>query len=336
MILILVSTLFCGNEIFAATKTGADFLKIPIGARGLGLGQAYSVLAEGSDALNWNTAGIVPTHMNSAASTLSLSHQELFFGNNLDYLAVVIPRSKSSIGLSITRLSYPDQEGRDDQRNQTGSFSANDLAVGLALGTRFQGVRVGSNLKFIRQQLSSQESAGFAFDLGIISPTPLRKLQVGASVKNLGPSMYFGNDDYALPLTLSLGGAYQISNPLTLAMDIRSFPRDGKIALSMGTEFTTTNAVTLRAGYLAPMASAVSNNQKDETTKGSFGGLSGINAGLGVKLSNFSLDYALSPFGELGNIHSFTISTSFGGNAAPQEIPEEQPQSDPRRIIIFQ
>ncbi len=336
MTFILVAAFFYITPASADSKTGADFLKIPMGARALGLGQAYSTLAKDSDALNWNVAGIVPAQMNSAASSLSLSHQELFFGNNLDHISLAIPRAKSSIGLSLTRLSYPKQEGRDAQRNETGNFSANDMAVGLALGTRLYGARVGTQLKFIRQQLASQESAGFAFDLGMMSRTPISKLQIGAAVKNLGPSMHFANDDYRLPLTISLGGAYQLSGPITVAMDLRTLPHQSQTDISFGTEIATTETITLRAGYLAKLASAITNNQKSETNKGSFGGLTGLNAGLGVNLSRFSLDYALSPFGELGNIHSFTLSTSFGGTEATPEISDDQPQPDPRRIIIFQ
>src|SRR5947207_13688225 len=93
-IFFLILGLAADAVLFAGSNSGADFLKIPVGARSLGLGQAYSALAEEADALGWNVAGIVPASLQkgSAAGSLSVSHQELFFGNHLDYLAVAIPR----------------------------------------------------------------------------------------------------------------------------------------------------------------------------------------------------------------------------------------------------
>src|ERR1044071_9210601 len=245
---------------WAGSKTGADFLKIPVGARSLGMGQAFSALAEGADALNWNPAGIVPVPgKKDPTGNLALSHQQLFFGNNLDYMAVAIPTSKIALGLSLARLSYANQDGRDENRNETGSFGANDMAMGAALGMKFSQLRLGSQIKFIRQSLAGEQASGMALDVGFLSPTPSARLTIGGSVQNLGPAMHFLEEQDPLPLILSLGAAYQFSAPFLISLDIHSLPRQNETSISIGTEFSPQNAIVLRAGYLAKLATTINN-----------------------------------------------------------------------------
>src|SRR5437773_2646847 len=73
---------------FAGSKTGADFLKIPIGARAVGLGQAYTALAQDVDSLTWNPAGLAKPYENiqQPLPALMLSHQQMFFDTNLDFV----------------------------------------------------------------------------------------------------------------------------------------------------------------------------------------------------------------------------------------------------------
>ena len=89
----------------------------------------------------------------------------------------------------------------------------------------------------------------------------------------------------------------------------------------------------MRAGYLARLAESVANNQKAETARGNFIGINGIAMGLGVKIGELHLDYALSPFGELGNTQTVSLTTSFGGTNETKKLPlpnveEKQPAKD--------
>jgi hypothetical protein len=327
--------ILCGilaSDVFAGSQTGADFLKIPVGARGVAMGEAFTALASETDALNWNTAGIISQSGDQALNRFSLSHQLLFFGNSLNHAAVTLPRGNSGIGLSLTRLEYPDQEGRDVNRNVVGSFDANDMSLGLAYAAAYQGFRIGTQVKYLQQSIADQSATGFAMDLGLLSNTPWSRLTFGASVRNLGPSMQFISDRFNLPLVLSVGTAYQVKSPLLLAFDIRHKPYERQTSFSIGTEFSATEAFSLRAGYLAKLASAVANSQTKETNRGIIGGISGINAGFGLKLSRMNLDYAMTPFGELGDVHTLTFSTAFGRTAAPVRTLED---GQNRTFILF-
>ena len=206
---LLIVSLMAGSSVWAGSKTGADFLKIPIGARAVSLGQATTALASGVEAMNWNPAGIAHSLGNRQISlwTIGLSHQVLFEGNNLDNVNLVKPvfglLKGMSIGFSATRLSYPDQDRRNANREKTGSFGASDMAVGGALAATIGHIQCGTHVKLIQQKLESQSATGVALDLGILSATPLSKLTVGGSIQNLGNKMKFLEEEYNLPLTLS-------------------------------------------------------------------------------------------------------------------------------------
>ena len=47
------------------------------------------------------------------------------------------------------------------------------------------------------------------------------------------------------------------------------------------------------------------------------GGLSGLTAGAGLDISQFSVDYAFTPFGELGNSHVISFMMKFGREEDP-------------------
>jgi len=78
--------------------------------------------------------------------------------------------------------------------------------------------------------------------------------------------------------------------------------------------------VALRAGYMAKVAEAVNNTQQSETNRGSFGSLGGMGAGLGLRFTHFMLDYSLTPFGELGNTQTITVSSWFGGRTQKRDL----------------
>lgn len=308
------------STVHAGAKTSADFLKIPVGAHGAGLGQAYTALTAGVDALNWNPAGLAatPAFVTNPTVGMSLTHQQHLVDTNLDHLGLVLPSRpgrQTAIGFNIIRLSYGTQEQRTADRQKVGSFNAADLALGVVAARRMGDVLIGGQVKLIQQKYAGASANGFALDLGLQAPGPIDRMTFGASVRNLGPEMKFIEESYRLPLTLSVGTAYRVTGPLSLLVDLHARPHQDQMNLSAGAEFAAARSVQLRAGYLARLAEAVPNSQQDETERGSFGGLYGLTAGLGLRFGQFAMDYAITPFGELGNAQTLTLASWFGGDA---------------------
>ncbi len=333
------------NPIFAGTDTGADFLKIPIGAEAAGLGQAYTAMASGINALNWNPAGILqtPSSMGRPTMGLSLSHQDQLEENKLDHLGVIVPSraGKNSLGFDLIRLSYADQEGRDAERRPTNQLSASDMAFGAAIARNFGSFQLGTQVKLIRQELAGSKAQGLAMDLGLLSAMPNPRLTLGASVRNLGPRMKFLDDTFELPLTMSIGSAFRVTGPLTLALDVHYKPHQRQTVLSLGSQFLAGDNFTLRAGYLSKLAESVTNTQESETNRGNFANVSGLAGGLGFMFKQFSLDYSITPFGELGNTQMLTLSSWFGAAEEKKsnfESPEEEVAAvaaQPTRVILI-
>lgn len=303
--------------VLAGSNTGADFLKIPVGARATSLGSAYTAIANDVDSMHWNVAGISRLQDGDGkyVGGIALSHLNLFEGNTINQLGLVMPVEGGNTfwGLSILRMSLAEQQRRDATGQEIGSFGASDLSAGFALAHNFGHVQLGSQIKFIQQKIDNESSSGVAFDFGFLSKTPISRLGLGASVRNLGPRMKFIEDEFNLPLILSVGSVFQISKPFSFALDIQARPDQDLVSVSFGSEFSPIQNISFRAGYLAKLVSAITNSQQNETNRGNIAGIDGITGGMGFKVGKFSLDYAFSPFGELGDTQTFTLSTTFGG-----------------------
>lgn len=338
--------LFSGHA-NAGLKTGADFLKIPIGAEPAALGEAYTALAHGINSLNWNPAGLAktPVLLNAPTLGVSFSHQDHFSENNLDHLGLVMPANKSARatwGLDLIRLAYTPQERRDENRQPSGTFGASDVAFGAALAHNFGSFQAGTQLKIIRMDLGGAHAEGMALDLGLLAQTSNPRLSLGLAARNIGPQMKFFKEKFDLPWTLSFGTAYKLSGPITLACDIHVKPREKQTTVSLGTEMMASKNISLRAGYIAKLVQAIQNNQKSETNRGNFSGISGLAAGFGLAFRQFNLDYSITPFGELGNTQRLTLSTWFGNTAerknefnASNHIPENPENFSDRLILIL-
>jgi hypothetical protein len=333
------------GPLYAGQNTGADFLKIPVGARAVSLGNAFTAKAEGVEALNWNPAGLTRFNpiQGKALSGLTLSHQSLIDENSLDTLALSLPFRQTALGFHIRRLTYTEQEVRQMDRSVGGQFVASDLAAGTAIGINFGHFQLGVGATFIRQELKGQKAQTVSFDIGALAQAPRLPFSIGISARNLGPSMTFIEESARLPLTLTLGTAVQIGRPFSLSFDVVSKPYQNTTALSFGTELLTMGTMALRAGYLTQLTKNIAANSSAENTDLNMGRMTGVTAGLGFHFSQFSLDYALAPFGELGNTHSFSFTTYFGNprqieplantKPAPQESLPKSTNDTDRRIL---
>src|SRR5438477_13017717 len=89
-----------------ATKYAAEFLRIPVGPRAIGMGEAFQAIADDATASYWNPAGMVYLPYREVL----VEHQEKFGSLlNHDYLSVVWPlggpkQKRSALGVTVIRL----------------------------------------------------------------------------------------------------------------------------------------------------------------------------------------------------------------------------------------
>lgn len=300
-------------EAKAVTNTGASFLKINIGARAVGMGSAFTAVANDVSAIQWNPAGLSLL----TGREFSAMHSEWIVDTKLDFLGFAFPLRTGVVGGSIIYLSHPEMEGRSETREKVANFDASDLAVIFGYSKRviFSGKEMASfglNVKLIRQQIELESAYGAAFDIGLLSHFSLfhnhNPLSIGLCIQNIGAQMKFVNEPYDLPLSVTAGLGYNIG-ALTIAFDIKQLIYENKTVFNFGTEFVPINMFALRAGYLLPLMKdreIILDSKYDELTN-----LNGISAGLGLRLFGIQTDYSFVPYGILGSTHIISLSMKF-------------------------
>jgi len=307
------------------TKTGsvgAQFLKIGVGSRYQGMGEASVAIVDDAYAMYWNPAGLAGIESSNITFTnvnwiTDVALNYVGFGTRLEDFGV--------IGFSATLLSMGDMEVTTvEQPDGTGEmFTASSFALtgGFAknLTTRLS---FGTSIKYIYETIYNESAGGFAFDFGTQLRTGYKSLRIGMNIANMGPNMKYSGpdlitpldlqsgsttngeiavDDYDLPLTFRLGMAFDLldnlDNRVTVALEAKH-PNDNDQQASFGSEYSYQGKYFLRTGY------------KFNYEEQGFSIGAGINSSMGEN-SRIVLDYAFSDFGRLESVHRFSVGFKF-------------------------
>jgi len=275
--------------------SAANFLKIGVGAKATGLGEAFVAIADDATGAYWNSAGLA----NLNQSQVTFMHNEWLSDLRYEYLSYAAPyQDKGTFALSFSYLSLGKFQGYDLSGNPTADFSAYDLAAQLAYGHKLSPqFSLGGAFKYIQQKIESEKAGALAVDFGALYE--INQFNFGFSLRNLGTQMQFIQEKYSLPLTADLGLAYRGLANLTLAADVE-IPRDNSVRLKQGIEYNYQESIFLRMGY----GYSTSGNE--------FSGASGLALGAGFMLKQYKIDYAYSPNADLGDAHRFSFTLNFG------------------------
>lgn len=132
----------------------ASFLTIGAGARALAMGGAFTALADDSNAVYWNPAGLASVERRE----VSASHAELADGVRHDFAAYAHPTAAATLAGSITYLSQSALNGRDAAGRPTGDVTASDAAVAFGAGRKTGMADVGASVKYVRSHIGSAEA----------------------------------------------------------------------------------------------------------------------------------------------------------------------------------
>ena len=331
MFYILMYSAAAQADMTKSGTTAAQFLKIQVGARAIGMGGAYVAVANDASAIYWNPAGL--THIPDKGA-VAFAHTNWLADTQLNFVAVAIKaRGIGTLGVSFVSLSMPDMKVRTEfEPEGTGEFfSAGDIAMGIsyarAITDRFS---AGISAKYIRQQIWHMTASSLAFDLGILFRTDFEWLTLGMSISNFGPKMqYTGKDIFInydftsneygdnenifanlqtdrwdLPLLFRFGLAAEIinqdMNQLNAVVEARH-PNDNTECVSLGVEYGFQRKFFLRTGYQSLF--------EDDTERG-------LTFGMGIKyfLSRsmpLLIDYAYADWNRLNHVHRFSLQLNF-------------------------
>jgi hypothetical protein len=224
---------------------GAQFLSIEQGARALGMGGAFSAVADDANGLWWNPAGIA----RSEFSEVTLTHTAYLDSVATEYVGYVrpVPQARGVLGASLTYLNVPGVEGTDATGAPTGNLKTNGIAGALSYGmTLSPNLTAGATAKYVSQTLGPTSGSGFAADIG----AQYRAADYGAAVvvQNLGPSFKVGGSSDPLPRDIRGGLFFKPRSQFLVSFDEEK-PYNADAVAHVGGEYLIAQGIRLRAGY---------------------------------------------------------------------------------------
>ncbi|MFH1686407.1 MAG: PorV/PorQ family protein [bacterium] len=307
-------------------SSGAQFLKIGVGSRYQGMGEASVATVNDVYSMHWNPAGLV--EIDNAA--VGFTNVNWLLDVKLNYVGFArYFEDIGTFGASATVLSMDDQETTTlQEQNGTGEFySASSYALGLSYARQITAkFAFGATFKYIGERLDNETSSGFAFDFGTMLYTGFRSLRLGMSIANMGPELQFAGSDldvtydessddqsdravgasvkttaYELPMTFRVGAAYDVEfgpkSILTVSGEV-IHPNDVSQQGAVGAEFNFNEKFFLRSGYMI-------NYDEQGLTLG---------GGLSTRISGDTqllIDYAWQDFGRLESTQRFSVGFAF-------------------------
>ncbi len=290
-------------------QTTYEFLRTDMNARTAALGGSFVSGNDDANVLFFNPAGIEllendPVSFSFMKHLLDINSASLAYSHEFGDIG--------RFGAGIKFINYGTFEGKDEFGSETGSFSANEAAFILGYSNKLEeNFYYGVNAKIIYSNIADRNSTALAFDAGLHYEIPSQLLNFGIAVLNIGTqlSTYYDTREN-LPLDITVGVSKKLEHlPLKLYLDLHKLNEDSEDfikrfqAFSIGAEFTLSKVLRLRFGY--------ENEKRKELKIGSFAGLAGFNAGLGLQISDYRFDYGFSSMGAIGALHRISLTTSF-------------------------
>lgn len=337
--LLLLFTFCLSIEVFAQKfegttqvgTTSGQFLKLGAGARSIGMGGAFTGIADDIYSVYYNPAGIASIPSNAE---VAFNHANWFADMKYDFAAAAVNLQDMGIlFLTVTSFTTPEEKVRTELYPEGDGryWDATSFSIGIGysrmLTDRFS---IGGHFKYIRETIWNMSASGFAVDIGTLYKTPFNGLTIGAAITNFGSDMQLdgrdiqfntdpnndGNtgpnnipavydmDTYPLPLTFKLGLAMDLLKTrflnATVAVDA-VHPNDNSEYLNTGLELAYDQMLFVRVGY----KSLFKNNSEEGLTYG---------AGLRYSISeNFkiTINYGYADYGRLENVQFFDLGLTF-------------------------
>lgn len=330
IILFGVGSVYAGGGNRTGTA-GASQLLIPVGPRGIAMGESNVASATGLEALFWNPAGLA---IMDKSATVTFSHQDYIANIGVEYGAVaanfegfgVLSFSIKSLGIGdipVTTTTHPDGTGQ--------TFSPRNLVAGITYAKRLtDNISVGVTANLVSETIDQVSASGLAFNIGVAyqNLADIKGLSFGIVMKNIGSQQRFtgpglltiatvsgqnrppnftsiNSAAFDLPASFELGLSYspQIDEHnsllLTSMFQNNNFSED---AYKFGLEYGYDNTLFIRGGYqLQAKASATF--------------IYDYSAGVGINYDlsgvTVEVDYAYKHSDFFGGNHIFGVSFGF-------------------------
>lgn len=297
-----------------AGTSASAFLKLGTGApEAQAMGNAYTALSSGAQALFWNPAGIAT----STTREFQVSHMQWYEGVGDSAVGYVQPIGKTVLGVSLRylRLSGDKLDARDWEGmpfDLTGD-AIKDFVGTVSLARTFFGVLdIGGTAKYINEDNVGTKHINPAFDVGGKLRISNNKFVIGVMGQNLG-------DTEEVPSAIR-GGAAINTKYFTISGEVVDYVDDKVrygvgLAIHIPEDLVQVASFDIRVGYYnrentgwaedGDLAEKIGLETTSKVTLG-FGFYSSEVLGYGL-----GLDYAMMPSGALGTAHQLAVRLQF-------------------------
>jgi outer membrane protein OmpA-like peptidoglycan-associated protein len=320
----LYSYIFAGNF---GTNT-AEFLKINPEAAPAGMGEAYIAIAEGTNALQYNPAGLAIMDRGEATAT----HLWWFQQINMEHVAAGFPLAYGfGVGASVLWINYG---SFDSTGGVMPPVDVQNGVINIGVGKSFgDNIHLGVNFRGLYEDFMGSASLGFSSDAGALIYLGSRNFTFGITAKNMG---FLSGTEDSLPVEIGAGLGFRLFNGtfdyLNADVDVSKILNTDNVYVGAGAEYYLFQAVALRLGFRY--------NNAVEAQKFSFSDISKLvelSAGAGINFNDtVAFDYSFTPMGDLSPTHRFTLKVKFGDSWYEKKMSEKNVKVEPKAIEVPQ
>lgn len=310
-------------------KSVFQFLKFPSAARIEGMGGGLATIRTNDISLVLSNPSLIDSSLHKHISFSNAFFIDGINIGNLNY-GHYHKKIKTTLVYTFQYASYGKFEYRDISGNSLGTFRASDFNIQVGSSHYWNKLYYGINLKFIISQLANYSALGLASDIALGYHDNEKKIYFSIVLRNAGAQLKTYTKEQSreqLPIQLDASFAKTFKKlPLTLAITAQhlqtwklSYPKESSSNLLgtnepnkrkeiinnlfshlvFGTEIQAGKPVRLRFGYNHLRRLELASSYKK--------GMSGINAGLGLNIKQFGVDYAFGAYHQAGNDHLLTL-----------------------------
>lgn len=279
------------------SQTEYNFLRLPVSAHAAALGGENITIIEDDPSLGFSNPALAAS---VSDKTIGLNYMNYMSGANMgsaSFNRVVNDKITWAVGAQY--INYGSMKEVDENNVQTGTFSANEIAVGGTFTYLLAKNLVGGiTAKFIYSSLGSYNSLAMGVDLGLNWYEPEHEWSVSIVGKNLGGQLKAYDDDYEkMPMDLQIGVSKRLGNsPLRISatlVDMTHYDYRFANHIDLGVDVLLSDNIWIGGGYNFRRADEmkIQSSDGDESSH-----MAGLSIGGGVNLERFRLNIAYGKY----------------------------------------
>lgn len=278
------------------SRTGYNFLRLPVSAHAAALGGDNISIIEDDESMIFNNPALLSS---VSDKTINLNYMNYMSGANTASAAFNrIIKERASVAASAQFIDYGKMKEVDENNVQTGEFSAKDISIAgyfsYMLTDRIAG---GITAKFVTSYIGDYNSIAMGVDLGLNYYDPDKEWSVSLVAKNLGGQLKAYDDQYdRMPIDVQLGASKRFAHmPFRISatlVDLNHLDYKFINHLVAGADIIISPTIWVGIGYNFRRA----NEMKITETDGSSSHGAGLSFGAGINLERFKLNLAYGKY----------------------------------------